>query len=284
MRTLENKVVIITGAGSGFGRALALEVAQRKGIPVIADVNAEGLAETAALLQATGARYASHVLDIRDRAAWDGVAANVEQEFGGIDVLINNAGAMSRAASFLELPEDHCRFIVEVNFWGMYNGVQAVAPYLAKRPDAHIVNVASSLALIGTTMASIYCASKAAIANYTYVLREELRGTAINVTLVCPGVARTNLGRNVASDTLEEREANAKNFDKFARMSPEMVAKKIISGILGNRRLVTTGVDGMLQSLMQRLAPGFGYWLMATAYRKIADPKLFARLDALKRG
>ena len=65
-------------------------------------------------------------------------------------------------------------------------------------------------------------------------------------------------------------------------MPPEAVAKKITAGILSNRRLVTTGVDGMLQGLMQRLAPGFGYWLMATAYRKIADPKLFARLDALK--
>ena len=156
-------------------------------------------------------------------------------------------------------------------------------PYLAKRPEAHIVNVASSLALIGTPMASIYCASKAAIANYTYVLREELRGSAINVTLVCPGVARTNLGRNISADSNEQKEVNAKNFEKFARMPPEAVAKKITAGILSNRRLVTTGVDGMLQGLLQRLAPAFGYWLMATAYRKIADPKLFAKLDALKR-
>jgi short-subunit dehydrogenase len=282
MRTLENKIVIITGAGSGFGRTLALELADRKAIPVITDVNADGLAETAGLLEAKGVRYGKYLLDIRSRVAWDGIAAAAEKEFGGIDVLINNAGVMSRAESFLELSEEHCRFIFEVNFWGMYQGIQAVVPYLAKRREAHIVNVASSLALIGTTMASIYCSSKAAIASYTYILREELRGSNIHVTLACPGVARTNLGRNVSANSKEQQELNAKNFDRFATMPPEKVAKKLASAILANRRMVTTGIDGKLQAILQRLAPGFGYWLMATAYRKIADPKLFARLDALK--
>ena len=115
MHTLGKKVVIITGAGSGFGRSLALEMADRKAIPIIVDINAEGLAETAKLLEGKAARYGKHALDICSRAAWDEVAAKVEKEFGGIDSLINNAGVMSRAESFLELAEDHCRFIFEVN-------------------------------------------------------------------------------------------------------------------------------------------------------------------------
>ena len=286
MRTLANKVVIITGAGSGFGRVLAQEMAAAKAIPIIADMSTEGLAETGRLLEAKGLAlgkgYGKYILDSRSREAWQGMAAAVEQQFGGIDVLVNNAGVMSRAESFLELTEEHCRFIFEVNFWGMYYGVQTLTPYLAKRPDAHIVNVASSLALIGTSMASIYCASKAAIANYTYILHEELRATDIHVTLVCPGASRTNLGRNVPSDSKEQQEANAKNFDKFATTSPENVARAMMKAILSNRRQVATGNDGKALSFLQRVAPAFGYWVMSAAYRKIADPKLYARLDSLK--
>jgi hypothetical protein len=283
MRTLENKVVIITGAGSGFGRALALEMVAAKAIPILADVNAEGLAESARLVKAGGGRCGTHILDIRSREAWQAMAAAVEREFGGIDVLVNNAGVMSRSESFLELPEDHCRLIFEVNFWGMYQGIQAVTPYLIKRPEAHIVNVASSLAMIGNTLVTIYCASKAAVASYTYVLREELRGTKINVTLVCPGVSRTNLGRNVPTDTKEQQEANTKNFEKIATVPPEKVAKAMMAAILKNRRMVATGADGFLFGLFQRISPALGYRLMGMVNRKFADPKLFARLDALKR-
>jgi NAD(P)-dependent dehydrogenase (short-subunit alcohol dehydrogenase family) len=282
MRTLENKVVIITGAGSGFGRALAQMMADAGAIPILADMNPAGLDETAALLDTKRARYGKHILDIRNREQWQSIAAAVEQEFGGIDVLVNNAGIMSRSESFLELPEDHCRLIFEVNFWGMYYGIQTMMPYLAKRPEAHIVNVASTLAMIGNTLVTIYCASKAAVASYTQVLHEELRGTKINVSLVLPGVSRTNLGRNVPTDTEDQREANTKNFEKIATAPPEKVARAMMSAILRNRRMVATGVDGMAFSILQRISPALGYRLMGKVNRSFADPRLFATLDALK--
>ncbi len=281
MRTLEEKVVFITGAGSGFGRALALEVAGRGAVPVLADINAEGVAETAGLLSERQARYHCVELDVRQREAWEAAAAEVERELGGIDVLINNAGILSRAESFLELDEEHCRFVFEVNFWGMYHGTRTLAPYLAKRPEAHLVNTSSSLALIGTPMHSIYCASKAAAANYTAVVREELAGSRIGVTTVFPGASRTNLGRNVSADSDEQREANAKNFEKFASTPPEKVARAVVSAILHRRAVVVTGVDGKALGVLQRLAPRTGYKLMAAAYRRISDPQLFARLRQL---
>ena len=281
MKTLKNKVVFITGAGSGFGRALALEVASRGSIPVVADISADGLAETGKLLDAAGAKHHRLTLDVRDATAWQRAAAETQDALGGIDVLVNNAGVLSRAESFLELSEAHCRFVFDVNFWGMFHGTRSLAPYLATRSEGHIVNMSSSLALIGTPMHTIYCASKAAVANYTAVLREELAATRIGVTIVYPGASKTSLGRNVPADSAEQREANAKNFEKFATTPAEKVARAIVEAILRRRSVVVTGADGKALSLMQRLSPGVGYRVMAAAYRRISDPQLFARLRSL---
>lgn len=282
MRTLQGKVVFITGAGSGFGRCLALEVAKLKAIPVLADVNVEGLAETGRQLQSLGARFGTQSFDIRSREAWEKAAAATEKEFGGIDVLVNNAGVFSLTESFLESSDEHCHFVMDVNFWGMFHGTRTVVPYLAKRPEGHLVNTASSLALIGSPMHSVYCASKAAVANFTAVVREELHGTRIGVTTVFPGASRTNLGRNINAGTAEEREENAKNFDRFAKTLPETVARKMISAILHNKPLVATGTDGRALAFLQRAAPLLGHRLLGAAYRKISDPKLFARLNELR--
>lgn len=283
MRSLENKVVAITGAGSGFGRATALGIAARKGIPVLLDVNEQGLAETAELLKAKNARYAQHTLDVRNAARWQEVADAIIKEFGRVDVLVNNAGVMCRPESFLEFEEDHGRFIFEVNFWGMVHGMRVFAPLLAKQPEANIVNVASTLALIGTPMHGVYCASKGATMSMTSVVRQELAHTSVRVSTVFPGPSKTNLGANVPVKSEADRVENVKNFNKFALTTPEAVANKIIGAILHNRALVTTSPDGVFAHLMQRLAPISGQSLMGKIYRKVSDPKQFARLDQFRR-
>ncbi|HEX5805873.1 MAG TPA: SDR family NAD(P)-dependent oxidoreductase [Macromonas sp.] len=283
MKTLQGKVVFITGAGSGFGRCLALDVAKLGATPVIADVNQAGLAETSQLLKGLNARHGQQSFDIRDRAAWEQAAQAVEREFGGIDVLINNAGVFCRTESFLEATNDHNHFLMDVNFWGMHNGVNVMVPYLAKRPDAHIVNTASSLGLIGSPMHATYCATKAAVANYTDVIREELYGTSIHVTTVYPGASKTNLGKNVKFDDPKAYEESVKNFEKFASTPPEAVSAAIIKAMLRNKPHVATGVDGKFMAFMKRVAPRFGHYLMGAVYRKIGDPKLYARLNLLKR-
>lgn len=284
MRTLKDKVVAITGAGSGFGRALALEMASRKAVPVLLDVDDKGLDATAALLKAKGATFAQHKLDVRDASQWATVVDAVIAEFGRADVLVNNAGVMCRPESFLDFAEDHGRFIFDVNFWGMIHGMRAFAPHLARQREAHLVNVASTLALIGSPMHGVYCASKAATMSMTSVVRQELAGTSISVSTVFPGPSKTNLGRNVPVDSEAAREANSRNFDKFAITTPEKVAHKIVGAILHKRPLVTTSPDGAFMHLMQRLSPISGQSLMGKVYRKVSDPKQFASLNRFKTG
>ena len=282
MRTLEKKVVAVTGAGSGFGRALALELVERQAIPVLLDVDEQGMAATASLLGAKGGRCLARKLDVRSVEQWQEAAKAILAEFGQVDALVNNAGVMCRPESFLEFTEEHGRFIFEVNFWGMVHGMRTFAPLLAQRPEGNIVNVASTLALIGTPMHSIYCASKAAVMSFAAVVRQELAHTNVSVSTVFPGPSKTNLGRNVPVESEDARKANVANFEKFAITTPEAVAKKIVGAILHNRKLVTTSADGALAHFMQRLSPMGGHALMGTIYRKISDPKQFARLDDLK--
>ncbi len=260
MKTLENKIVVITGAGSGFGRALAIEAGVRKAIPVLLDISREGLQQTSDMLHTSGVRFASHALDVRDAVQWQTVATAVIAQFGHVDVLINNAGVLSRAESFLETTEEHARFVFDVNVWGMFNGMRAFAPHLARRPEANIVNLSSSLALIGTPMHAVYCASKAAIAQMSSVVRQE---------------------RNVSADSVAQREENAANFEKFAVTSAETVARRILNAVRKNRTSVTTSADAKLMHLLQRLSPAVGNRLMGLIYRKVSDPKLFTRLDQL---
>lgn len=281
MKTLENKVVAITGAGSGFGRALALELVARQAIPVLLDVDEKGLAATSGLIAERGGRTLSQKLDVRSVEQWEAALKAIVGEFGQVDALVNNAGVMCRPESFLEFTEEHGRFIFEVNFWGMVHGMRVFAPELARRPEANIVNVASTLALIGTPMHSIYCASKAAVNSFAAVVRQELAQTGVAVSTVFPGPSKTNLGRNVPVDSEEARKANVANFEKFAITTPEQVAKKIVGAILHDRKLVTTSADGALAHFMQRVSPMGGHALMGTIYRKVSDPKQFARLKGL---
>ena len=285
MKTLADKVVAITGAGSGIGRCIALEVARHKGIPVLLDVNEKGLEETEQLVTALGAKTMRSLLDIRDADQWQAVADKIIASFGHVDVLINNAGVFSLAQDFMTIDMKQARFIFDVNVFGTFTGCRTFVPLLAKRPEASLVNVASSLALVATPLYSAYCSSKAAVSGLTNVLRDELSDTRIHVMTVFPGPTKTNLGRNVqTSDTdadKEEHDAHANHFEKFAITTPEQVARRVVRGILGNKKQICTSADSKFAQIMGRISPMGGHALMAWVMRKVANPKLYNRLDEL---
>lgn len=281
MKNLTGKIAFITGAGSGIGRALAVELGKAGAKPVLADIDAAGLEETRAILAQQGVTAPTTVLDVRDSEAFNQAAEQCVANNAGVDILINNAGVLSRNVSFLEMDLDHQRFVFDVNFWGMVHGVRAFVPHLAKQPQAALVNVASSIAICGAPFHSAYCASKSAVMEYSEIVRVELAKSSINVTIAFPGASKTALGKNVASMSAEEAEKTAKNFEKFASTSPEAVAAAIVNGIKKRKARVVTGKDGKLTVALAGLFPTGAHKLMGWAYRKIGDPEQYRFIDGL---
>jgi len=280
MRDLSGKVAVITGAGSGFGRALAIGLAKQGVIPVLLDKSEIGIAETIKLI-GKQADIMWQAIDVRDSGALIDFAAAVQQKYGHIDIMINNAGMISRAENFLEMDEAHSRLVFDVNYWGVNNGCRAFAPYLAKQPEAALVNVASSLGVFTCPLHTSYCASKAAVVAYTEVLRQELSGSRVAITLVLPGAAKTNLGQNILIDDAVKKRQAAENFERFAKTSPDKVAAKIIHGIKTKSRRVSTGLDGVGLIWFAKYFPATANKIMNFAYRRTGDAEQFIKLDKI---
>ena len=165
---------MITGAGSGIGRALAVEVASRGSLVAISDVDEAGLAETVELVKAAGApEVRADRLDVSDRAAFATYAAAVREQFGRVNVVVNNAG-VTMTGDFEEISYDDFEWIMGINFWGVVTGTKEFLPHLIESGDGHVVNISSLFGLISTPGQSTYNASKYAVRGFTEALREEM--------------------------------------------------------------------------------------------------------------
>jgi NADP-dependent 3-hydroxy acid dehydrogenase YdfG len=254
MTTISGKVVAVTGAASGIGRALAQHLKAKGAELAIADRNAAGLAETAALL-GNGTRVTQHVLDVRDRNAVEGFARAVKEQHGGADIIINNAGIASRA-TIEDCSYDDLELVIGVNLWGVIYGTKAFLPLLRERGAGHIVNIASINAIVPFPLNGPYNISKYGVYGLNETLMQELRGESIKIMSVHPGGVRTNIVRN--SRHMGDRQV--KNFAKAARTTPEKAARVIVAGIEHNRERVFVGADSKLMAAGKRLAPS---WMVA---------------------
>jgi short-subunit dehydrogenase len=246
MKTLNDKVVVITGAGSGIGRALALDLARRGSLLALSDVDESGLAQTVAQVQEAGAvRVKSDRLDVADREAVARYALDVVQELGRVNVVINNAG-VALAGDFTDLEYPDIDWIIGVNFWGVVHGTKEFLPHIIASGDGHVVNLSSLFGLVSMPGQSMYNASKYAVRGMTEALREEMliAGHPVGVTAVHPGGIKTAIARNARVSAKESKEKTAKLFDeKLAKMTPERAAEIIVNGILKNRARVLVGLD-----------------------------------------
>lgn len=257
MKTLRDKVVVLTGAGSGIGRALAVAAAARGAILALSDRDEAAVAETARL--AGAARALVRRVDVRSDDEVRAFAAAVAAELGGAHVVVNNAG-VSLSDTVGSMQRADFEWLFDINFWGVVRGTEAFLPQLLGRDDAHLVNISSVFGLIAVPSQSAYNASKFAVRGYTESLRQELAGTPVRVTCVHPGGVRTNIVRfgrhyhNASGDAVAVEEV-ARQFDKVARTSPEAAARTIWAGVLANRPRVLIGRDAQLLDLVQRLFP-----------------------------
>ncbi len=258
MSTLKNHTIIITGAGSGIGRELAVQAAAT-GAPVIAtDINLNGLAETNRL---AGGTVQTCQLDVSDAASIQRFAAETIPALGNRPlILVNNAGVALSSGPFSTTELDDFEWLLSINLWGVIRMTKAFLPYMMQHNAGHIVNLSSVFGLAGVMNQSAYCTAKFGVRGFSDVLRMELLDTPIKVTCVHPGGIKTNIassarqGKN--TPVTEAMKQNAVgSFEKAARTTPDEAARQIWRGVAQDEARVLIGADARQIEWLTRLLP-----------------------------
>jgi NAD(P)-dependent dehydrogenase (short-subunit alcohol dehydrogenase family) len=261
MTFLSGGVAVVTGAGSGIGRALAQQLAGAGSALAIADINEAGLLETAQSLQKGNAQVTKHVLDVADEEGVRSFAEDVEKKHERVTLLINNAG-VALEGTFEEISLDDFRWVMNINFWGTVYGVTYFLPLLKREKQAHIVNISSVFGMIAPPGQPAYSSSKFAVRGFTECLRHELANTPVRVSCVHPGGIRTSIARNarigagVAKENIQEKSTL---FERLLKTPPEVAAARILRGVEQSEPRVLIGSDARKIDILQRLQPGT-YW------------------------
>lgn len=261
MKIDRTSVAVVTGAASGIGRALAARLAREGASIAIADVNQAGLAETARMINGASGKITTHVVDVSDKERVAAFVDEVVAAHGRANLLINNAGVGLIGAAEQISIED-IEWLMGINFWGVVYGVKYFLPVLRQQPQAHIVNVSSVFGIIGPAGHSAYAASKFAVRGFTEVLRHELAGGNVKVSVVHPGGIKTNIANDArpgagANQAAVDRERAI--FNAAARTSPEAAADRIVRGVARDEERILIGADAWIIDRVQRWAP-VKYW------------------------
>lgn len=257
MQSFSNKVVVITGAASGIGRALAQQLSREGAHLALSDVNMKGLEETRSLLSGHG-KVTLSALNVADRDAFEAYAAQVVADHSQVDAVINNAG-VALSETVANMSYDDMEWIVNINFWGVVYGTKAFLPHLQSRPEAAIINISSIFGIIALPTQAAYNATKFAVRGFTESLRQELADTNVFVTTVHPGGIKTNIVRNGRMKTSlageKDHATQIAEFEKMARTTPAQAADVILSGVKQQKRRILIGADARLMDRIQRWFP-----------------------------
>jgi NAD(P)-dependent dehydrogenase (short-subunit alcohol dehydrogenase family) len=269
MKTLRGKCVVITGAGSGIGRALAVECARNGARLALCDVSEGGLAETVRLASGLGAEAFGERVDVSQASEVQRFAALVETRCGGADVIVNNAG-VSLTQMVDKMSKSDMEWLFSINYWGVVHGCSAFLPQLLAKSEGHIVNVSSLFGLIPMPSQAAYVASKFAVRGYTESMRVELASTGVGVTCVHPGGVKTGIVRNgrhyETKLSVGSVDSLAQRFEKIAMSTPEYAARKIVRAIQRRKARLIIGPDAVVLDLLQRISPrGFSRLLITMA-------------------
>ena len=269
MKTFQNKVSVVTGAGSGMGRYLALNLAQEGSDVVICDINQKALNETEDLIKAYNVSCSTLNLDLREKNNIDTLVEKTISNHGKVDLLFNNAGVVT-ASPFLEMKESDWDWCNDLNYNSLVYCSRAFLPHLMKESESALVNTSSIFGIITTPNNTVYHATKFAVRGFTESLAMELRDDPIQINCVYPG----HIGTNIVLDARFKKEilltngeyakdANGKPLTvedvgstfKESGMNPNKAAKIILKGVKKNKRRIFVGLDAKVMEIAQRLSP-----------------------------
>lgn len=255
MKEFKNKVAVITGAGSGIGRALALNLAERGARLALSDVDTAAVADTAGRCEKIGAQAVPYDLDVADRAAVYAHAEDVRGEFGGVNLVFNNAG-VALGADVIDMTWEDFDWLMNIDFWGVAHGTKAFLPDLIASGDGHVINVSSVFGLMGIPSQSAYNAAKFAVRGFTESLRQEMKiaNHPVGVTCVHPGGIKTNIAVNARGiKESNDIEKVRDGFELIALTRPSSAAKIILRGVEKNKARVLIGADARGFDLIPRI-------------------------------
>ncbi|WNG91708.1 SDR family oxidoreductase [Mycobacterium sp. ITM-2016-00318] len=273
MKGFDGKVAVVTGAGSGIGQALAIELGRAGAKLAISDIDTDGLASTEERLNAIGAPLKTDRLDVTEREAFELYADEVKGHFGTVNQIYNNAGitflGSIEASQFKDIER-----VMDVDYWGVVNGTKVFLPHLIASGDGHVINVSSVFGLLAVPGQGAYNAAKFAVRGFTEALRQEMivAGHPVKVTCVHPGGIKTAIARNSAAAEGIDQQELAKFFDKkLATTSAQKAARVILDGVRRNKARVLVGNDAKGLDLLARVT-GSGYQRVVAAVTSRQGP------------
>lgn len=255
MRGFAGKVAVVTGAASGIGQALAVELARAGAKVAISDIDAEGLAQTEEKLKVLGAQVKADQLDVADRNAVLAYAEDVKQHFGEVNQVYNNAGVAFVGDIEISRFEEFER-VMNIDFWGVVNGTKAFLPHLIASGDGHVINVSSAFGLFAVASQAAYNSAKFAVRGFTEALYQEMKlaGHPVKVTTVYPGGTDTSFIRNMtAADELGDVDLVETYSARMWTTSPQKAAHVILNAVSKNRARVLIGPDTKYLDFVVRL-------------------------------
>ncbi|MCT2530843.1 SDR family oxidoreductase [SAR92 clade bacterium H921] len=271
MKDFSNKIAVITGAGSGMGRYLAVLLAQAGANIAACEINKTALAETTAMLADYPVKVSSHILDVADKAAIEALPKQVIAEHGCIDMVFNNAG-VTVDSTFEDMPEDDWDWVFNINLQAVINSSRAFLPYLKQRPEAALINTSSIFGMITRERQSVYHTAKFAVRGFTECLAKELKSSSVQVHCVHPGHIGTNIITNGRINKSEESTNSMERlvmkvlglgnsqeelaaFFRNNGMHASRASQIILDGVRKKRSRIMVGTDAKLMDLAQRLTP-----------------------------
>ncbi|MBP2450777.1 SDR family NAD(P)-dependent oxidoreductase [Mycolicibacterium lutetiense] len=274
MEGFAGKVAVVTGAGSGIGQALAIELGRSGAKLAISDVDTEGLAVTEERLKAIGAEVKSDRLDVTEREAFLLYADAVKEHFGKVNQIYNNAGIAFTGDVEVSGFKDIER-VMDVDYWGVVNGTKAFLPHLIASGDGHVVNVSSLFGIFSVPGQAAYNSAKFAVRGFTEALRQEMivAKHPVKVTCVHPGGIKTAIARNATAVEGIDTKELAQAFDqKLAKTSPQKAATIILEAVRKDKARVLVGPDAKILDIIVRIT-GSGYQRLFSAAAARAIPR-----------